>query len=162
VRVAVCCTEPAVAVTVTADVDEVDIGEDGPPHPVTHIRAKVTTAKTRNICIQRRLLQPKQQRPAASVTLGKNGPGLRRNSAVAALVTMVRVAAAVVPAGVTLAGEKLHDAPDGSPEQMNVTSESNPFSGVIETVVVPLDPDATVMAVGESEMLKSGAARLIV
>lgn len=52
----------------------------------------------------------------------------------------------VVPGGVTVAGEKLHVAPVGSPEQPNETAELNPFSGVTESLVVPTCPAITVNA----------------
>jgi hypothetical protein len=159
VRVALCCSEPDVAVTVT---NTVCAGEDDPPHPVKQVTPKAANASSRNVCAQRRFFQPSQQRPAASGTPGKSGPELCRTSAIAAEVEIVRVVVAAAPAGITLAGEKLHDAPDGSPEQLNETAEANPFCGVMDTVVVPLDPDATVSAVGESETLKSGAGRLMV
>ena len=68
----------------------------------------------------------------------------------------------VVPGGVTVAGEKLHDAPDGSPEQLNDTLEVNPFSGVTEIVVVTLCPTVTANAVGEAATEKSGWGRLAV
>ena len=45
-----------------------------------------------------------------------------------------------VPGGVTDAGEKLHKAPVGKPEQSNRTGDPNPPTGVIETVVVALFP----------------------
>ena len=62
----------------------------------------------------------------------------------------------VVPGGVTVEGEKLHDAPVGRPEQANETAESNPFEGVTETVVVPLLPAFTVREAGEAAMEKPG------
>lgn len=63
------------------------------------------------------------------------------------------------PDGVTVAGEKLHDAPGGNPEQLNETAESNPFSGVTEVEIEPLCPAATVSDEGEAPTEKSRAAR---
>jgi hypothetical protein len=37
-------------------------------------------------------------------------------------------------------GEKLQDAPGGSPEQESDTGNAKPFCGVTKTVVVPLCP----------------------
>jgi hypothetical protein len=52
----------------------------------------------------------------------------------------------VVPGGVTVAGENVHEAPAGNPdEQVNVTAEANPPCGETETVVAPLLPAVTVM-----------------
>jgi hypothetical protein len=50
----------------------------------------------------------------------------------------VSVVVAAVPAGVTVAGEKLQDAPEGRPEQLNVTAELKPLAGVIDIAVVAL------------------------
>jgi len=47
-------------------------------------------------------------------------------------VVTVRVTVeASIPAGVTVGGAKLHEAPVGSPEQPNDIAEVNPFAGVI-------------------------------
>ena len=61
------------------------------------------------------------------------------------------------PEGVTVAGEKLHAAPEGSPEQTNETGAFNPFSGVTDTETDPLCPAITVSADGEAVREKSGA-----
>lgn len=57
---------------------------------------------------------------------------------VPAVVMVIVVVAACVPFGVTVAGEKLHAAPEGSPEQLNVTAELNPFAGVTVNPTVAL------------------------
>jgi hypothetical protein len=57
---------------------------------------------------------------------------------VVAEVAIVSVVEADAPEGVTVAGEKLHDAPVGSPEQVKETPELNPFAAVTEIAVVPL------------------------
>jgi len=62
----------------------------------------------------------------------------------------------VAPGGVTVDGEKLHDAPEGNPEQANETDELNPESDVTETIVVPLLPAVTVNEEGEVVTEKSG------
>ena len=69
---------------------------------------------------------------------------------------------ATPPDGVTLPGEKLHDAPEGSPEQLNKTAALNPFSGVTETAVEPLCPPVTVNDDGEAATAKSGVGRSMV
>jgi hypothetical protein len=67
-------------------------------------------------------------------------------------------AAEVVPGSVIVCGEKLHDEPAGSPEQLNETAELNPFTGVTNIVVAPLSPADTVADAGDAATLKSGVA----
>jgi hypothetical protein len=64
--------------------------------------------------------------------------------------------------GVTVLGEKAQVAPAGSPEQPKDTCELKPPTGTIEIVVVPLNPDVTVIDVGEAETEKSAAIKLMV
>jgi hypothetical protein len=70
-------------------------------------------------------------------------------------VVTVSVVEAAPPEGITVAGEKLHDTPEGNPEQLNETAEANPFVGVTRTVVVPLCP-----AVTESDAVKRSTEKL--
>lgn len=65
----------------------------------------------------------------------------------------------VVPGGVTVDGEKPHDAPDGSPEQLNDTGDAKLFTGVTETEVVPLCPAVTESDDGEAATVKFIAGR---
>jgi hypothetical protein len=78
------------------------------------------------------------------------------------VVDTVNVVEAAAPGGVTVAGEKLHEAPVGRPEQAKVTAELKPYSGVTEIVAVPLCPAVTVNDAGEAATEKSGAGRLMV
>ena len=71
---------------------------------------------------------------------------------------MVSVDVATEPEGVTVAGEKVHDAHEGNPEQVREVSAENPFRGVTRTVVVPLVPAATVSDAGETSTEKLGEA----
>ena len=80
---------------------------------------------------------------------------MRRNAAVVAAVVTVSVVEVTAPDGVTVAGAKLHDAPEGNPEQLNETAESNPFSGVTEIAAVPLCPAVTVRGAEEAATEKS-------
>jgi hypothetical protein len=52
-------------------------------------------------------------------------------------VVIVSVVEATVPE-VTVAGEKLYEAPAGIPEQLKETAELKPFRGVTEMVAVAL------------------------
>ena len=67
---------------------------------------------------------------------------------------------AAAPEGVTVAGEKPHDAPACNPEQAKETAALKPFCGVTVTVTAPLWPDATVKADGAMEMEKVGAGAI--
>ena len=64
----------------------------------------------------------------------------------------------ILPVDVTVAGEKLHVAPLGRPEQVNVTAAVgvNPFCGVNVTVSVPLLPAITVSDTAVTPSVKSG------
>ncbi len=70
----------------------------------------------------------------------------------------------MLPAVFTVAGEKLHVAPVGNPVHANATVEleEKPFSGVRVTVPVAVAPGVTVMVVGETARVKSGAGALAV
>ena len=157
---AVCCREPLVAITVTVDVDSVEVCEVNlapPPQPMHKLAPKATS--TSSICTSRRFFHPKQQNATANTEPGTHGLGLWRELAVVVEVDTVRVVAATAPEGVTVAGEKLHDAPVGNPVQLNETGEANEFSGVTWTVAVPTCPAVTLSAPGETVMEKFGAER---
>jgi hypothetical protein len=93
---------------------------------------------------------------AANAVPGSHRFEGRRSAAFVAEVATVRVVGAATTYGVTVAGEKLHDAPEGRPEQANETAALNPFAGTTATVVVPLSPAITVIAAGVAAMEKSG------
>lgn len=151
---------PDVPVTVTVDVTGVVlvvVVEDDPPQPVNRPSPIALTASRISSCTPRRFFQPRKQSAAASVAPGRNGLELRRTAAIDAdVVTVSVVVDAVVPEGVTVDGEKLHEAPLGSPEQVNITAEAKPFCGVTDTVVVPLFPAVMVRDDGEAVTAKSG------
>jgi hypothetical protein len=120
------------------------------------------TASRRSICKRRRFLQLKQHKTAASAAPGNSGLELRRRAAVVAEVFTVSVVETGTRSSVlTLAGEKLHDAPEGSPEQLNETVATSPFNGVTVTVVVPLCPAVTVIEAGEAATVKSGVSLMV-
>ena len=76
-------------------------------------------------------------------------------------VVTVRVVEAATPEGLTVAGEKMQAAPEGKPEQLNVTAAWKPLTGATATVAVPLCPAMTVSEAGASDTEKS-AGRVIV
>ena len=54
-------------------------------------------------------------------------------------------------------GLKLTVTPAGAPLEVNATAELNPFTTVVVTVEAPFVPWATLTALGEAEIVKSGA-----
>jgi hypothetical protein len=76
-------------------------------------------------------------------------------------VLTANVVEAAAPEGVTVAGEKLHAAPDGNPEQANETAVLNPFAGVTEIAVVALCPAVTVCDASVAAREKSGRSMSI-
>jgi hypothetical protein len=114
--------------------------------------------------MRRLFFQPNKPSAAASTEPGKSGPGVPGLVAFEnrLAVEMLSVVDAGPPDGVTVLGEKEHDAPVGSPEQLKDTGALKPPTGTIEIVVVPLRPAVTVNDVGEAETEKSCAIRLMV
>jgi hypothetical protein len=149
---------PDVAVTVTVEVTGVGVDgpDDPPPQPLRRPKPAALSAKSKSIGKRRRFLNPNQQSVMAKAVSGSIGSPLPRCSAVAAdVVTVTEVDA--VPGGVTLAGEKLHDAPAGRPEeQANETAEANPPCADTEMVAVPLPPAVKAIVAGEAAIEKSG------
>jgi hypothetical protein len=74
----------------------------------------------------------------------------------------VRTVEAGTPSGVTVAGEKLHRAPAGSPEQLSSTGAANPFSGTMVTLVTLACPWTTVTESLATFTENAGVARLMV
>ena len=146
-----CCSVPAFAVTVTVDV----VGgggppDDPPPPPQLARRASPRTPAATKGTTPRRLLQPTRQSAKANADPGNNDNQPRGGAKAAIEVETVSVVEATPPDGVTLVGEKLHDAPAGRPEQLKVTVEANPFTGVTDTVAVFGCPDEIDNDVGET------------
>ena len=135
--------------------------EDPPPQADSRLNPAKPTVSTRRSCTLRRFLQPSRHRANANAAPGTSGREFRFE-ADAPVATVSVVFAAVVPEGVTVAGEKLHAAPAGKPLHANVTAELKPFCGVTDTATAPLCPAVTVTAAGETPTLKDGGGRLIV
>jgi hypothetical protein len=158
-RVVECESDPEAAVMVTVALTG-GLGDDPPPHPLRRTSPAALTASSNTIVICRRLFHPRQQITSAKAVLGRSGLGLWRSAAVVAEVVTVTVLEAT-PVGVTVAGEKLHEAPTGNPdEQLKLIAEANPPCAANETVAVPLAPPATVIDDGATATVKSGG-RLI-
>jgi hypothetical protein len=117
------------------------------------------TASSNSIGKRRRFFQPKQHSATARAEPGSNGRDSRWNAAELAVVVTVSVVE-VEPGCVTVDGEKLQDAPAGSPEHANETGEANPFAGVIEIEVVILCPAVTDSDDGDTAVEKSSPGKL--
>jgi hypothetical protein len=161
--VEVCCNEPDVAVTVTVVVAALRVEVNAAPlqpfimHSPTPLTASSTITNRR-----RRFLNPKQKSATARTDLESQGPGAGRIAAAVVETFNVSIDEVGAPDGVTVGGEKLHDVPEGNPEQVNETAELNPLTGVTETMLVLLCPAITVTEVGELATEKSGVGRLMV
>jgi hypothetical protein len=156
-----CDSDPDVAVTVTVEVTGVDpepppLPPPPPPQPLNRLRPTTLTVSRRSICKRHRFFQPKQHSATASAAAGNSWRWLRARAGVVEEVATVSVVEAAAPDGVTVAGEKLHDAPAGKPEQANVTLELNPPSSCTVMVVVPLCPAWTETDAGLIATVKSG------
>jgi hypothetical protein len=160
VKLVLLCSDPDVAVTVTVD----GSGLTCTPHPVTKPSPTRPAAIKSIICKLRRFLKPRKQHSThASAEPGNSGLRLLRSAAVVEVVVIVScVVEAAPPDGVTGVGEKLHVAPEGNPEQVNVTAELNPFCGVTVTMSVTLCPAVTVSDDEAREMAKLGGVMLMV
>jgi hypothetical protein len=114
--------------------------------PVNVLRPNAISASSSDK--PRRFFQPNRQSVIASIEPGNKGFVLRRDAMVVVEVVIVSAVWAIPSDGVTVAGKKLHNAPEGNPEQLNETGEANEFWGVTRTVVVALCPEVTVSDAG--------------
>ena len=134
------------------------------PHPEQR-PVPIAAPVSMSICELIRLFRPMQQKQSANAEPGKNGLESRREAATTDSVAIVSVDAAAESVGIAVAGEKLHDAPEGNPEHENETLDANPFWGTAKTAVVPLCPAAMVSVAGDSVTETAGVptdARLMV
>jgi hypothetical protein len=100
-------------------------------------------------------------RAATSREPGYNELDLLSSAAAVVEVVTVSVVEPEPPEGVTVAGEKLHEAPAGIPSQLKDTPDANELTGVTVTVASPLCPPTTVSEPGEIAMEKLGGPGLI-
>ena len=136
--VAVCASDPDVAVTVTVAV----VGGGGfvapllPPPPHAEIKRE---PERRNAEVhqtaRRRFLQISRQLATASMVPDENGPPAGWAFDAEALAAIVSCVVAELPEGMTLDGLKAHVRPTGRPEQAKVTAALNPFCGVMVRVI---------------------------
>lgn len=104
----------------------------------------------------------KKQNEITRAKMGKLGTREKIFAVVEVVVFTVSVVEAEAPDGVTVAGEKLHDPPEGNPEHAKVTSELNPPVGAIVTSIEPLLPAATVIDAGATARVKFGMEKVAV
>ena len=71
-------------------------------------------------------------------------------------VEIVSVVVTPLPAGVTVAGLNVHDAPDGKPEQAKLTGELKPFCGNTITFTLPWPPELMVKEICEVASVNVG------
>jgi len=122
-KVTECCNVPDIAVIVTIDVVEAGDGVLWDlPQPIESISPDDTTAQTASVLALRRRIRRMQQSVAASVVSGSSNGKVLSAEAIIGVSETVSFVAIAIPEGVTVEGEKLHDAPVGSPEQLNETT----------------------------------------
>jgi hypothetical protein len=155
-----CESDPEVAVTVTVELTGAGV-DDPPPQPLSNPNPATLTVRSNKNWKRRRFFHPTQKSAIASAVSGGIGLDVRWRLAVVAEVVTVTVVEAV-PGGVTLGGEKLHEAPAGRPDaQLNVTAEANPPCGDTEMVAVPLPPAVTAIDPEDEAMEKSGGRLMV-
>ena len=154
---------PDVAVTVTvlvpAGVPRLLGGLEAlpPPHPIAI--PPMPSNSVRHRSAGNRFFLRKKSRPSARTVPPPANGHVIRFSLVAAVVAMVIVVVtAVVPLGVTVAGEKLQVASAGRPEQAKVTAALKPLTGVTDRPTVPLLPGMTERLDGWAASVNVGAA----
>jgi hypothetical protein len=163
-KVAACISEPDVAVTVTVDVVGVPpvvgfVVKELLLQPASRVVATTIDGSSSTIqCRRRRFLLTAKPSTTASEEPENNRPEFFEMAADATVV-LTDTVELIEPVEDTVTGEKLHVAPVGNPEQVNLTAElvEKPFCGSNVTVVVPLLPAATVTAFGVTATRKSGA-----
>lgn len=124
----------------------------GATQPVQTLSPTATSASRSG---QPRLrFQPNRQSVAAKIELGKNGLGLRFKDAVFIGLLMVSVVEAFPADRFTVCGEKLHETPAGSPEQLSETGEVNATCGVIMICTDALCPAVNAREAGLAAIVK--------
>lgn len=164
VKVVVCFKLPLVATTVTVEVVAgvviCALNLIAPPQPV-HKQLPIATSAN-SIWRPRHFFQPKQKNATASTVAGNRRLELLWRVALAVEVVTESNDEAVPPDGIRVSELKLHEAPEGNPEQLSDTGKANEFTGVTETVTVPLFPAVTASDPGETASVNPGVGRLIV
>ena len=145
---------PLDAVTVTVVPDEPPEVEL-PPQPAS--RRIPTALNARSNGRKRCLFQKTPRNPNATITPGCSGRVKEKSVPVRGAVVTVSIVDALPPVGTTVAGEKMHDAPAGSPEHANVVGALNPLSVAMVTLAAFVWPALTVIVVGLIATLKSVA-----
>ncbi len=133
-----------------------------PPQAEIALRPSIPATIKKSIGKRRLFVQPIQQRIAANAAPDESGTVLGCSDAADAVVATVSVVEAADPEGVAVAGEKLQEAPAGTPEQLNEIAVLKPFVGATATVIMPLWPADKLNAGGVATTEKSGRGRLMV
>lgn len=130
VKVTLGLTDPSLATTLTVEVVSAGLPMCVAPQPVQRPNPSPAARTDDSNLNPFRRLRPRQQNPTAIADPGNHGLESCGRPAICVEVVTLRRTEAVVPAGVTVAGEKLQEAPAGRPEQVSETGETNPSCGV--------------------------------
>ena len=101
-------------------------------------------------------LHPNKHNAAARIGPGENGLRERLKIAVVVVVFIVRVVEAGPADRLTVPGEKLHEAPAGSPEQAKVIAELNAPFGVRSMLAEALRPAVIAREAGFARTVRLG------
>jgi len=143
VRVAVCFTDPDVAVTVAVVVVVLVVVDelDDPPQPENRPRPARLMATSRSSLNRFRFLKPRKQSAAASVVMGSRGRGARWSAAAVVDELMESEVLAEAPCETVIGlGLKVQLYPEGSPLHAKETVPVKLFCELTVNCVSPTVP----------------------
>ena len=132
--------------------------EEPPPHPLSKDRPATQAANMLTDSQRRRFFHQSPPSESTRTVGGNNGPGPVERAAFEEGAVIVTVVETGPPEGVTVGGEKLHEAPTGNPKQLKDTAALNPFRGVSEIDTEALSPAANVTDVVDGAIVNSAGA----
>jgi hypothetical protein len=165
VNVAACAVLPDVAVMVTVEVVVVVLLPDDPPQaprPSSSSASTTSAGKLNSARYLRNRASIRHPMPMARLTSGAGRPPVWVCTFAAAEAANVTVDVIADPAGVSVAGLKLHPTEAGRPVQAKLTVPVNPFSGVTVSVAVAGTELVSVPLPGLMPKVKSGAGAVMV
>jgi hypothetical protein len=115
---------PAVAVTVTVELIDVEEGaaENPPPQPISSVAAAVAKVRSnRPVSFSKRRMPLPNEQIASTTEIAVQGRCRCLRCSAVTTVLMVSVVLTELACGVSVAGEKLQLAPLGNPEQAKDT-----------------------------------------
>lgn len=114
------------------------------PHPLSDARATIHNAGSTSNCRLCFLRPTKHRATAASIEPEENRLKCCNAAVVLDVLIVSKVETGVPNGGVTVDGEKLHDAPAGNPEQLKETAELKSPTGVT-SIEIPARPPASMV-----------------